>query len=268
MLRSLARGVVSMLDRTPFSEISIRGRSKAQRRRPPGINLNIGSGGYRINGFVDLDVPSPSYDNARQGTFVPYDMRRDKIPYEDGVVDNIYCSHVVEHVEDKDVETLLQECSRVLKPSGVLRICCPDAEFLWNVSSFQNDYWWWRHGWFEKRNVGAAEVKQLDYLVREVSTGKLRFFSDASRSVQPEQLPAGDYEQAMRMIVSGNKFDLAQIAYHINYWDFDKLARMASRYKWTKIVRSKYQGSVSQFMTGPEFDRTHPQMSLYVDFVR
>jgi len=32
------------------------------------------------------------------------------------------------------------------------------------------------------------------------------------------------------------------------------------------VVESKYRGSISKVMQGPEFDLTYPQMSLYVDF--
>ena len=35
-----------------------------------------------------------------------------------------------------------------------------------------------------------------------------------------------------------------------------------------KIIKSKFQGSVSKEMRSPLFDRTHPWMSLYVDLIK
>ena len=52
------------------------------------------------------------------------------IPFENGSVDVVYHSHVLEHL-DKDVaKRFLLECQRVLKPGGVIRIVVPDLERL------------------------------------------------------------------------------------------------------------------------------------------
>jgi SAM-dependent methyltransferase len=51
------------------------------------------------------------------------------IPYPDSSVDVVYHSHLFEHL-DRDVGfEFLKETKRVLKPGGVLRICCPDLEY-------------------------------------------------------------------------------------------------------------------------------------------
>ena len=36
------------------------------------INLNIGSGGYNIKGFKDLDIPSDKYNLERGQEFITY----------------------------------------------------------------------------------------------------------------------------------------------------------------------------------------------------
>ena len=111
------------------------------------LNLNIGAGLYEINNFKSLDFYSTHYYQNKKKfdkERVEYNLRKDKIPYEDNSVDNIYVSHVIEHVEDKYVTKFIGECYRVLKPSSVLRISCPDGKFLFNVSRFSNDYWYWR----------------------------------------------------------------------------------------------------------------------------
>ena len=68
---------------------------------------------------------------------VEYDLRKDDLPFKNNIIDNIYASHILEHIEDIYVIKFLKESFRVLKPSGVLRIVCPDAKFLFNVSSFK-----------------------------------------------------------------------------------------------------------------------------------
>lgn len=156
-------------------ELSVR-----RRRRPRPVpsaserHLNVGSGGERIPGFENLDYPSEWY-RARQVAFTPYDMRAEPLPADDGTIDTIYCSHVIEHIETPHVERFFAEAARALKPGGVLRIACPDAEFLWHVSTFENQYWDWRHRWFTgPLSIGCdpAELRQSDFLIREIATAR------------------------------------------------------------------------------------------------
>lgn len=50
------------------------------------------------------------------------------LPFEDGSFDAVYHSHVLEHLRKEEALPFLQECRRVLKPGGVLRIAVPDLE--------------------------------------------------------------------------------------------------------------------------------------------
>jgi predicted SAM-dependent methyltransferase len=50
------------------------------------------------------------------------------IPLEDSSIDLVYHSHVLEHFSKKDGEKFIEECFRVLKKGGILRIAIPDLE--------------------------------------------------------------------------------------------------------------------------------------------
>jgi len=50
------------------------------------------------------------------------------LPFEDASADAIYASHVLEHLYHEDALRLLQECRRVLKGGGMLRLVLPDLE--------------------------------------------------------------------------------------------------------------------------------------------
>jgi len=49
-----------------------------------------------------------------------------KIPVGDGVADVLYTSHMLEHLDRREVPAFLAEARRVLKPGGILRIVVPD----------------------------------------------------------------------------------------------------------------------------------------------
>jgi SAM-dependent methyltransferase len=50
------------------------------------------------------------------------------LPWPDASADCIYTSHTLEHLRREDGERLIQECYRILKPGGVLRIVVPDLK--------------------------------------------------------------------------------------------------------------------------------------------
>jgi len=53
-----------------------------------------------------------------------------RLPIEDNSVDNLYCSHVLEHLSFQDFHHALKESYRVLKPNGVFRLVMPDLRPL------------------------------------------------------------------------------------------------------------------------------------------
>jgi len=52
------------------------------------------------------------------------------IPVPDNSADAVYHSHVLEHFSKSNGAAFIQECFRVLKPGGVLRVVVPDLEAL------------------------------------------------------------------------------------------------------------------------------------------
>jgi len=239
-----------------------------------GTNLNIGCGNYIIEGFANLDSFNVYYHCVGKKNFAEYDLRKSRIPYGNGVVDNIYISHVIEHVEEEFVCGFIQDSYRVLKPSGVLRICCPDAEFLFKVSKFQNDFWAWRKEWFRLQksplSENAVTPEQMDFFIREISTPRSRFYMyrDPNQVYSGKDVEDLSYEEALRQLTDRITFRQDYPGDHISGWDFERLHRMGKQAGFRHILRSKPGGSVSLAMQGTDMDLTHPQMTLYVDMVK
>jgi predicted SAM-dependent methyltransferase len=84
-------------------------------------NLNVGCGSTFHPTWVNVDLAS--YYSEVQTC----DIRKG-LPYPDNTFDACYSSHVLEHLTRTEASNLLNECVRVLKPGGVIRVVVPDLE--------------------------------------------------------------------------------------------------------------------------------------------
>ena len=87
------------------------------------LKLNIGAGDVRIPGFIPIDrkLDTEAYP-------LPVQVTWDSETYEinDGSVDEIRASHILEHFSFADVDNVLKEWVRVLKPGGIIKVSVPD----------------------------------------------------------------------------------------------------------------------------------------------
>jgi SAM-dependent methyltransferase len=85
--------------------------------------LNIGCGYIAHPEWVNLDVV-PTMPIVKS-----FDLRRG-LPASNGTIDVCYHSHVLEHLSRTEAQILIQDCFRVLKSDGILRVVVPDLEMI------------------------------------------------------------------------------------------------------------------------------------------
>lgn len=114
------------------------------------VKVNIGSGFHGAPDWINLDwgilpllskmpwlcrllinmrLLPKSYYRPWPSNPRLWDCRR-RLPFADRSVDFIYTSHFIEHLPRYQAAKVLAECKRILRPSGVLRICIPDVKLL------------------------------------------------------------------------------------------------------------------------------------------
>jgi len=83
--------------------------------------LNLGGGGNTVEGAltVDIDPRADSYVNIMKS-----------LPFASNSIDLILLEEVIEHVDKDRGLALLQECFRILKPGGTMRVATPDLNWL------------------------------------------------------------------------------------------------------------------------------------------
>ena len=91
------------------------------------MKLHLGCGKRFIPGFIHIDaVDYPHVDHVSSIDHLSF--------IQDGTVDLIYNCHVLEHFKRREVDRVLQEWRRVLKPGGVLLVAVP------HISMFDPNY--------------------------------------------------------------------------------------------------------------------------------
>jgi glycosyltransferase involved in cell wall biosynthesis/SAM-dependent methyltransferase len=83
--------------------------------------LNLGCGGTFHPDWLNVDF----HDHS--GSVQAYDLRLG-IPFADAAFDVVYHSHLLEHFSLAEGKRFLNECFRVLRPGGLLRLAVPDLE--------------------------------------------------------------------------------------------------------------------------------------------
>lgn len=63
----------------------------------------------------------------------------EQIPLPDNSTEVVYTSHMIEHLDRKEVRLFLQEAYRVLSPNGIIRIAVPDLSKLVNQFIAEGD---------------------------------------------------------------------------------------------------------------------------------
>ncbi len=95
-----------------------------------GQNLEIGSGPLRKPGWLTVD--------KCLGADIYWDLNK-KLPFRNDEFETIYSSHVLEHFSFKELQRLLAELYRILKPGGIMSVCVPDAQIYIDIYNNKKD---------------------------------------------------------------------------------------------------------------------------------
>ncbi|MCE7979652.1 MAG: methyltransferase domain-containing protein [Caldilinea sp. CFX5] len=127
--------------------------------------LNLGCGNRFHTDWQNIDFKST-------GAGVIAHNLIEGIPFPDSSFDVVYHSHLLEHFTKPQAQAFIQECTRVLRPQGILRIVVPDLEkiaklYLQAVElSLAGDETW-------KANYEWMLLEMFDQTVRNVSGGEM-----------------------------------------------------------------------------------------------
>lgn len=86
------------------------------------VKLDLGCGANKKEGFLGVDI------SADCGADIVHDLRVYPWPFEDGSVEEIHCSHFLEHLTGTERIPFMDEVWRVLAPEAKATFITPDAD--------------------------------------------------------------------------------------------------------------------------------------------
>lgn len=101
------------------------------------------------------------------GVDIKHDLTKFPYPFKDESVDAIFASHFVEHLDGFERMKFMDECHRILKPGGKMRLVHPyyksvravqDPTHKWPPIS-ENSYFYWDKNWREQNKLDHYPIK-------------------------------------------------------------------------------------------------------------
>ena len=88
--------------------------------------INLGSGATNFKGWLNVDVSKSAQMYVDLGDF-PW-------PFPDECADELFASHILEHFTKEGGLRFLEECQRILKSEGSLKLAVPDMDVFINAT--------------------------------------------------------------------------------------------------------------------------------------
>jgi len=244
---------------------------------------NVGAGTFSHPYWTNVDYQSDWYEsNSTTAGSINYDLLAlEPIPVEDSSAELFYTSHTVEHITNDAAQNLFDECHRALKSDGLLRITTPNVDLEYRAYK-ENDrdyFYWidnyrsksqWRRGSFSGPLTDATTAQVfLSHFATSMSSlhrdGAADRISDAELASIFEELGK---EGGLDHCISRCPLEIQRKfpGNHINWWNFEKLARMLKAAGFEDVYESGFGQSFAPPMRDTsQFDNTHPKISIYVE---
>ena len=213
--------------------------------------LNVGCGGH-----FSTNAEWTNLDFVSTGSGVIAHNLLQGIPFEKDRFDFVYHSHVLEHFSREDGEKLIQECNRVLKQNGVLRIVIPDLEriareylkYLELGMENQNDL-------EIEANYEWMKIEMYDQAVRNVSGGQMVDVLSKSKLINEDFIYSriGEEGKAIRKSLLNNSTSNKSMNQGLSFLqkikrNIKKMMKVDNYNHFYQIGHFRLQGEIHQWM--------------------
>jgi predicted SAM-dependent methyltransferase len=209
--------------------------------------LNLGCGSRFHKDWINIDFVSLSSD------VIEYDLTKG-IPLDENSVDVVYHSHVLEHFSKIEGINFINECNRVLKPKGIIRIVVPDLEqlaleYIKALNKVSED-----NNSMNEANYNWSVIELLDQLVREKSGGEMLEFWKQNDLINESKITqrVGDEFLRIRKYLIQNK---SEINTEINFTKRKRIRTRIKDYLYKKLRVNQIDLEIGNFRNGGEIHK-------------
>ncbi len=105
------------------------------------MKLNVGAGDFHLEGYTSIDI-RPEVNPDICGNVLD-------LHFEEGMIEEIYASHVLEHNDKNEIELILRKFYKWLKPQGKLFVVVPNLTIICKMIAEGDEdeiLWAWLYG--------------------------------------------------------------------------------------------------------------------------
>ena len=234
--------------------------------------VNLGAGAFYHPLWHNVDVPNEYYSAQQENLHIAHDFtKHDPLPFESGSVKVFYCSHLIEHLSNVDVQRLFMEVYRCLVPGGVFRVTCPDMALQYSAYR-RNDAALWGTTSPWRTQPKDLEQRFLEHFATALSEthsqlGVTTVSSSELRSVFEEHDMESFFDTLLGRLPADINARMPEG--HCNWFSPEKLNTMLKTSRFPEILHSHYLQSIEPRLRDPRlFDGTCPDISLYIESVK
>ncbi|MES2294534.1 MAG: class I SAM-dependent methyltransferase [Pseudomonadota bacterium] len=226
---------------------------------------SFGAGGWFHDAWTSVDyfVNAPDYG----GTYIHWNVGAgEPFPVPDNSAEATHTSHMIDHLTDEEVEFLFSECYRILKPGGIFRVMCTDADLCYLM-------WRRKDPLFYKRFAPLSDTQGfLSYFTSQLVWGKDS--KSPPRLTDAEVTAIFDQhgmEKGLDVLVGMVDKTKPRMDFqnHVSWWTNEKVAALMKKTGFSEVHYSRPGQSICPVMRDPRyFDTTLPSLVLCVDAVK
>ena len=236
--------------------------------------VNVGSGSFYHPYWTNVDLVTEHY-GPQQKNVINFDLTKNSpMPFAESSLEVVYTSHTIEHVPYNSAVNLFKEARRCLKKGGILRVTTgPDADTDFRALKNHDHDWFY---WDQKReNYGAMASensivhKWLNHVFTELNGYPFKLEEVKSEQQLLELINKHGYPEILNVLEEKTRFSKDNPHNHITWWNHDRLINAISSAGFNEVYRSGFwQSRCSIMRRTPQFDTTHPQISIYVEAIK
>src|SRR6267142_2280377 len=132
------------------------------------LKINFGSGDSYLEGFLNIDI------EESQKPDLIWDIRKATLPIKANHVHEVWCHHVIEHIELRHWHHIFGEFDRVLVDNGLLFMSYPEwdicAQYFHDNHKGLKEFWqaclYGRQLYSGDYHVTPVQSEELEYILR------------------------------------------------------------------------------------------------------